>query len=615
MKNLLYKGLFVLSIIAISSCKKDWLSIPSPTKMDDETVFKNLNAVDMAVLGIYPSTFHQELYYNLTANSDEVITTENNNSKTRLATYNYTPSESPSGLYTTAYRAIEMANLVLKKLPPYTPKDASEEKKKNMLLGECYAIRAMSYLNLVRHFGDVPYTNIPTEDAKSYSSGRVSRDSIYDRSIQDLQKAVELLPWQSEGLIPTPERFSKNAAYGILARTALYAAGYSLRWDLNTYSPSSLQLAQRPDQARIQELYKIASDACQEVIKRGENRLLPKFETVFRDLVNGRYNAESMLEHGQFGNDFNSSAIGYTNGIAILRGNVNFGRSFPLQGAMPTLWFDYDAQDTRRGVTIANFGLTSTNERWLNPYSMMGIGKFRVVWKADKGVADNKRNINWIFLRYSDVLLMYAEAQNELNNGPTTAAFNAFKEVRKRAFNGDETKIGVIPTSYQAFKNAVIEERKLELAFEGWRKTDLVRWGIFYEKLTETQVKLQQLARREAGSKYANVPRYAAYKVGTVNFEDPIIEIVPNYTYMTQPSSTERTRLTTEGYKLVNLDGDVVNTGATRFNFFDTSNGQLSAWVTGVFSGLRKNQSELHPLGISKINENPGLTGQELPGY
>lgn len=84
-------------------------------------------------------------------------------------------------------------------------------------------------------FGDVPYSTVPVLDMTTFSSSRVDRDEIYDGIIADLQEAVEVLPWYSEGFFSTPERISKNAAYGLLARTALYAAGYALHWDLNTY--------------------------------------------------------------------------------------------------------------------------------------------------------------------------------------------------------------------------------------------------------------------------------------------------------------------------------------------------------------------------------------------
>src|SRR5690606_1385498 len=103
-------------------------------------------------------------------------------------------------------------------------------------------------------------------------------------------------------------------AYGLLARTALYAAGYSLRWDLASYAPGSVQLARRSDTQRIQALYEIARDACKAVVDRGENDLVD-YESIFRDLVNGKYNKESMFEYRQKGADRNEARLGSTNGI------------------------------------------------------------------------------------------------------------------------------------------------------------------------------------------------------------------------------------------------------------------------------------------------------------
>src|SRR5690606_21605811 len=129
----------------------------------------------------------------------------------------------------------------------------------NTLLGEAYAIRGMNMLDDVRRVGDVPYPTIPVVEMPNFYSSRVSRATILDGCVRDLQQASELLPWKGESGMPV-ERVSKNAAYGLLARIALYAAGYSLRWDLDSYAPGSVQLARRSDTQRIQELYEIARD-------------------------------------------------------------------------------------------------------------------------------------------------------------------------------------------------------------------------------------------------------------------------------------------------------------------------------------------------------------------
>ena len=149
--------------------------------------------------------------------------------------------------------------------------------------------------------------------------------------------------------------------------------------------------------------------------------------------------------------------------------------------AYPTLFFDYDKDDQRRDVSVCNYGIVLSakgNKYQMNVYNGMGVGKYRINWKKEMGATNSKRDYNFPLLRYADVLLMYAEALNEVNNGPTTEAINAVKEVRKRAFRGNETKAAAgIPTNHDDFLTFIQKERKLELSNEGLRRTDLTRWG------------------------------------------------------------------------------------------------------------------------------------------
>ncbi|WP_207514608.1 RagB/SusD family nutrient uptake outer membrane protein [Longitalea luteola] len=607
MKKIIYNiSILTFALLSLASCKK-WLTMESDSKFDSESTFQTVDRSEMAVLGMYSFTFNREIYYQFGMGTDECISTEGEtNSKNRFANYVYSPDITPTDTYTAMYKAIEYANVCIKRLSAMTGANDAEQKKINMLLGESYAIRAMSFFNVVRFFGDVPYPTIPVQDAGTFTSSRVSRDTIYDGCVADLQKAIELLPWKSEGMVPTPERFTKNAAYGILARVALYAAGYSLRWDLNTYSAGSVKLAQRSDAARIRELYQIASDACNAIIQKGENGLLNSYETVFRDLVNGRYNKESMLEYGQYGTNVNGSAIGYTNGMAA-HTNSRYGKAEPLMAAMPTLLFDFEDGDLRRDVSIATYGITASNKRQLNPYGSNRIGKFRVTWKKEHGTAINKRDINWPWLRYSDVLLMYAEAQNELNNAPTAAAKNAYEQVRIRAYGGDASKIGNTPATYQEFRDAIIKERKLELAFEGWRRTDLVRWGIQFEALTKAKQNLIDMANK-AGN-YANIDRYRAYKLDSASsWEDPVVGI-PFMGFKTKPTSADSAAAKAAGYTtILEMHSNVAPHGGQAL----VAN---QPWVVAIFRGLEKNKVELLPLNTTTIDNNPGLAGQQHPKY
>src|SRR5690606_19115199 len=152
-------------------------------------------------------------------------------------------------------------------------------------------------------------------------------------------------------------------------------------WDLDSYAPGSVQLARRSDTQRIQALYEIARDACRAVVDRGENDLVD-YESIFRDLVNGKYNKESMLEYGQKGADRNEASRGDTNGI-LAHTQAFYNKSEPAMGGVPTYYFDFAEGDVRRDVTIPNYAITAESTHQMNTYANHTIGKFRVNWKAD----------------------------------------------------------------------------------------------------------------------------------------------------------------------------------------------------------------------------------------
>lgn len=662
----------IFNIVALSaltlfstSCE-DWLDMPSESKADSSSIFNTIGRAEMTTAGAYTFLHSQELGYQLLMGTDESASTESN-SKYNVSNYDYTNLTGMlSKTYTWMYQAIEYSNVCISNLPNMQAEKESDQKKIDALLGEALAIRAYAYWNLVRFYGDVPYTDIPTSQLTTFSSSRVSRDVIYDHCIDDLKRAVELLPWQSEGYVETPERFTKNSAYGILARVALYAAGYSLRWDLNTipYNASTVKIAQRSDAARIKELYQIAVDACKAVINKNENGLMDDYDQIFRDLANQRYNKETMLEYGMFSVNAQDVRTGYTNGIPTTgTDKEGLGKGGSQIMAMPTFYFEFEEGDQRRDVSVCNYGLKLSdkgNAYQMNTFAGMGVGKYRINWKSTRGSSDSKRDINWPLLRYSDVLLMYAEALNELNNGATPDAVNAVKEVRTRAFRGDASLIGTIPTGYQEFKDFIIEERKLELSNEGLRKSDLARWGILVDYLTAEKEKLVRLAKREG--EYADVDVYRAYKLTSVpGFTDPTIALP--YIAMTEQDLVEM-GLTEENLNTLHVlnngskgalevvfyeaDGNVYfkredvpadaakveEVKYTILNMFSINTikqkGNLSvedveglasdnAWITGktgVYYGLKKNMVEILPFNTTNIIDvNPGLIGQQHPCY
>lgn len=664
----IFNILAAATLLAGTTSCEDWLDMPSESSADSESVFATISRADMTVAGCYASLHTQELGYQLLEGTDECASKENN-SKYNVSNYDYTNLTGMlSNTYTAMYKSIEYANVCISKLEGVSASTDAEKIHLDGLMGEALAVRAYAYWNLVRFYGDVPFSIKPTSQLTTFESSRTSRDVIYDQCIEDLQRATELLPWRSEGYLTTPERFTKNAAYGILARVALYAAGYSLRWDLSTvpYNNSTVRIAQRDDQARINELYKIAADACYEVIKKGENDLLDNYDQLYRDIAMKVFNKETMLEYGWYGGKAQASdcRTGYVNGIPTTGESAEMGKGGSQMMAMPTFYFEFDEGDQRRDVSVCNYALVlskSGDKYRMNTYAGMGIGKFRINWKAGIGSDASHRDMNWPILRYADVLLMYAEALNELNNGPTSEAIEAVKKVRMRAFRKDASKIGAIPTNYAEFRDFIIKERKLELSNEGLRRTDLTRWGIQYEHLMAEKQKLVDLCNHEG--QYADVAPYRAFNITSKptlrdpNIALPYIDVTEADLALMDISDADLKKLhvLNKDYKqndvkckFYQADGKIyfnknlVPAGAQKVkeveysivNMFSvntsTQKGNLSvvavdgissnnAWITGatgVFYGLTKLKTELMPFNQTNIMDvNPGLAGQQHPGY
>lgn len=622
-RTMIYLAAALLSLGAVSC--EDFLEIPAETKFDSSTIFETTGRAQMAVLAAYHAGYNREMWYQLGMGTDEIISTESN-SKGEIGNYLMSGGTTGSSLYTASYTAIEYANVCIRGI------EAMEQTAANKrLLGEAYAIRAAAFLNLVRYWGDVPYPTVPVAEMSTFVSSRVSRDTILDGCVADLQKATELIPWKSEISGFTPERYCKESAYGILARVALYAAGYSLRWNLDTvpYDAGTLRIAKRDDAVRVKELNKIAADACAEVIARHSFELDDNYEQIFRDLLTNKYNKESMLEQGQYGTNVNVET-GYTNGM-FCHTDSKFGKAAPQMIINPVLYFDYAEGDTRRDVTICQYSVDNKSMLQMLPYGSYTNGKFRVVWKSEIGTKTNKRDINWPWLRYSHILLMYAEALNEYNGAPNAEAIAALKEIRKRAFGGDESKIGTIPTDHDGFLTALIEENKLEFAGESWRRTELCRWGILYETLTQNKQDLIDLAACQG--RFAGIDRYRTYKPKEGEFEEPTVAMeFTGYKDM-QLTNAKIDELKATGVTVLDMHDnkgaansnlkytvanfkDVEENGKPHRQYLGSQDYEKVSWYASLFRGLVKNKSEICPLSqTAVIDVNAGLRDQQCPAY
>lgn len=523
MKKILIIFSVITFALGMTSCE-DWLDMPSYTTTDTETVFNDELTADMFVMGCYRGLIHAEMFYQLGMGETVMHSSEDgttNNSKYNICNYFYDPVApyTVTTVFKEQYRIIESTNVAISKLS-----GMPETAKRNSMLGEVLAIRAFCYHNLIRIYGDVPAAWIPLEELdpqneSTFYPKRSDRDQIYDQIIADLQKAVEYLPWFNESGFSTTERLTKEGANALLARIALYAGGYSLRWNLETNDPATLQMARRGDEARVREFYQIASDASQAVISHGQNSLVQAqsgisgFQYLWYNHCQRNFSAtapEMIWQLAQYGTVTNSNFGVYAHPGS--RGGV-YGSRKAMQFLLPTYYLSFDEKDTRRDVSCTSYSVYFLNNGNASDtfvdvgttFSCIMSGKFRISWCVAPSAAD-KRNLDIPVLRYADVLLMHAEAQNFLNNGPTQAAKNALQEVRDRAGVGSLP----MPSTQQEFEDALVQERKWEFSSEFMLRTDLIRMNRLADELATTKQAMKDLSDRK--NAYADVPVYRLYK-------------------------------------------------------------------------------------------------------
>ena len=335
---------------------------------------------------------------------------------------------------------------------------------KNRLLGEAYFLRAYYYFRLVRVYAGVPITIDVIDDSDKWGVDRSSVEQVYNLILDDLVKANSLLQLRSEMTAEDLGRATKGAAQAMLLKVNLYMA--SSYWNKQLTESSDYYFA-------------AAKQWGDSIIASGEYSLCPNYEDNFT--LAGENGEESIFEiqymevpWGDYGEGFGFTAGSYSQILMRSRSSLiggGWGFNHPTQN----LYDEFEAGDIRRDVAILNPADTLIEtpsveiylgSRYLNnKYGMYrdpadlggGFGKWSL--HATRGPLNNRQ------IRYADVLLMYAEAC--LGAGDETSARTYINMVRQRVGLADITLAD----------NAVLRhERRVELAMEGHRWFDLVRW-------------------------------------------------------------------------------------------------------------------------------------------
>ncbi len=293
-----------------------------------------------------------------------------------------------------------------------------DEKKRNAIKGEALFLRAFMYFHLVSNWGDVPLFLEPTVDSRKVNNPTTPAKQVYDQLLRDMKEASTLVNGYTEN--GTPVHISKTAVQAMMARVCLKMAGEPLK-DLTKY-----------EEARAW---------ADSVIQSGIHSLNPSYQQVFINESADKYDNSSrevLWEIEFYGNNVGALDLGgrFVNYMAVTNNNVEAGVGYGRVGASGYLYRLYDNADLRRDWAIAPYSFRSNNgtEEVLKApadiYSR-GIGKWRRKYETVLPRNTDYGPANFPVIRYSDVLLMYAEAENYLN-GPTASAYEAVNQVRRR---------------------------------------------------------------------------------------------------------------------------------------------------------------------------------------
>jgi hypothetical protein len=532
----------------VTSCK-DYLDVEPVALNTTEYTFSTVAGATAAVIGAYDPLSGDQSYGTRVSmyfpyDSDEMIGSSGaaDGGRRSIARYRSLATNSEiTNPWNTLYQGVERANICIEQIPAsplYDGGSAADTAAMHRLHGEALTLRAQYLLELVRNWGDVPAQFTPSVSGQNFELPNSDRNATLARLVDDLGIAEKLVPWRSRAGA-TGERITKGAVKALRARIALYRGGYSLKG----------QAMVRPSDYLT--YYAIARQECSDLMARPtEHALNPSFLEVFKSINEQRNESanEILFQVGMGGSTaVSDSKLGYYNGPRLQNTSGTYGSTQGAVTVVPTYFYAFDSTDTRRDVTITTYTIAATSN-FQSGVALNAItdGKFRRDWHNPPLTGgSNYLGYNWPLIRFADVVLMFAEAENEIN-GPTMLAQEALLQVRTRAFGGNRpraqatlTQAGFSLGSKADFFNALVNERYLEFGSEGIRKYDLLRWNLFEQKLTEVKANLEKLAKGEAP--YQNVPQYQYYRTpvaGPVQWTRSFYR--PSPTPNTAPAGTVR---------------------------------------------------------------------------
>lgn len=504
------KILISVSVILFASSCEDKLTERPLSYYEKSEFFKSEENAEMGIVGIYnvlPSLYgDNEMAFASSDDTYYVSGTNSDNARRDISHYRLsTTNKYVESVWNDTYKGLERANYMIEGIEQM--KGYSKSAVLQSLVAEAKFLRAFFSFNLVKYWGDVPYKTFYTTNYEDTYQPRTSRDEIYNQIVDDLCFAKAHLEWATEA--DSPERATQGAARALLMRALLFRAGYSLNMNGELT---------RPDDEIRHEYYNQIVSEWEAFAESNHGFYEGGYEELFKSFSAGKLNTkESIFEVAFYTLDGKTGARGYWgtyNGpyvdapvIKNTESKKYMGRANALFRVIPE-WYDFfDSNDKRRDVMICRYKYEWDKEK----YNHVKVsqerskknwypGKWRREWMPVGYRDPNLTDVNYCNIRYADVVLMAAEAYNEL--GKTAEAWSLINKVRERA---EATQIN--SSNYSDFykapkvydlpfiddgneqgriRTALYWERGFELAFELHRRFDLVRWGILAEAVKLT---------------------------------------------------------------------------------------------------------------------------------
>ena len=484
-------GLVSLSVAVCFTGCKDYLTEQEPGVTMLADFFGSKEAAVQCVTGCYVplmweynSTYYSEWFIGDIVSDDALKGGQNTNDMSAsfdMENWQTTPSN-PLLLdfYRAQYQGIARCNVALENIPNMATDTSFSVSLKNRLIGESYFLRGYYYFRLLRVFGGVPMVTKVISSETEWEQPRASVEAVFTQICQDFEEANRLLWKRSQLDDAEVGRATKGAAQAMLLKAKLYEA--------SPYWNSKVSVNKT-------DLYKQAVAWGDSIIQSNEYALVDSADYQKMFALAGENGKESVFEiqymevpWGDYGEGNGFTAGSFTQ-ILVRSRNSKIGGGWGFNHPTWNLYNEFEAGDPRRDVAILRptsfeneveetyLGSALLNRKYGmydDPNDGGGFGQWGL--HASRGPLNSKQ------IRYADVLLMYAEACLGAGmNGLSGSAQDKLNEVRNRlslpTYPGYSFSVNGNTLSSPTLEEAIRHERRMELAMEGHRWFDLVRWG------------------------------------------------------------------------------------------------------------------------------------------